>query len=142
MTDLSGHTPLILFDGVCNLCTQTVLFIIRRDAEKRFKFAAMQSPVGQELLKRLELPHEDFKTFVLIEEGRHYVKSAAALRVARGLKGLWPLLYVFMLVPGPIRDFVYDRVARNRYRLFGRRETCLAPSADLKDRFPFPDSSL
>jgi predicted DCC family thiol-disulfide oxidoreductase YuxK len=128
-------TPLILYDGVCPFCTASVLFVIRRDPRKRFHFAALQSPLGRTLLARYRLPQDEFQTFVLITEDGHATRSTAALKVARELGGPWPLLYGFILVPAPIRDLVYRIVARHRYRWFGKRETCLVPSADIRDRF-------
>jgi predicted DCC family thiol-disulfide oxidoreductase YuxK len=128
-------TPLILYDGVCRLCTASVIFVIRRDPCKRFHFAALQSPLGRTLLARYRLPQDAFQTFVLITEDGHDTRSTAALKVARELGGPWPLLYGFILVPAPIRDLVYRIVARHRYRWFGKRDTCLVPSADIRDRF-------
>ena len=128
-------TPLILYDGVCPFCTASVLFVIRRDPRKRFHFAALQSPLGRTLLARYRLPQDEFQTFVLITEDGHATRSTAALKVARELGGPWPLLYGFILVPAPIRDLVYRIIARHRYRWFGKRETCLVPSADIRDRF-------
>jgi predicted DCC family thiol-disulfide oxidoreductase YuxK len=128
-------TPLILYDGVCPFCTASVLFVIRRDPRKRFHFAALQSPLGRTLLARYRLPQDEFQTFVLITEDGHATRSTAALKVARELGGPWLLLYGFILVPAPIRDLVYRIVARHRYRWFGKRETCLVPSADIRDRF-------
>ena len=128
-------TPLILYDGVCRFCAASVLFVIRRDPHKRFYFAALQSPLGRTLLARHRLPQDEFQTFVLITEKGHYTRSTAALKVARELSGPWPLLYGFILVPAPIRDLVYRIVARHRYRWFGKRDACLVPSADIRDRF-------
>ncbi|MBI3606975.1 MAG: thiol-disulfide oxidoreductase DCC family protein [Nitrospirae bacterium] len=128
-------TPLILYDGVCGLCTSSVRYVISRDPRKRFTFASMQSPLGQTLLARFQLPRSEFETFVLVTENGHVVQSTAALKVAKELGGLWPLLYALILVPAPIRDLVYRIVARNRYRWFGRRDTCFVPSSETRDRF-------
>src|SRR5690554_6624357 len=103
----STYPHIILFDGHCNLCNKTVQFIIKRDPNGKFNFAALQSPVGQELLQRLKLPTQVFETFVLIQDGRYYAKSTAALRVFKGLGGLWSLLYVFIAIPRPLRDYLY-----------------------------------
>jgi predicted DCC family thiol-disulfide oxidoreductase YuxK len=135
MADTPFPTPLILYDGVCPFCTASVLFVIRRDPRKRFHFAALQSPLGRTLLARYRLPQDAFQTFVLITEDGHDTRSTAALKVARELGGPWPLLYGFILVPAPIRDLVYRIVARHRYRWFGKRDACLVPSADIRDRF-------
>lgn len=128
-------TPLILYDGVCRLCTGTVLFVIRRDRRRRFRFASMQSAVGQQLLRSFGLPSDELKTFVLVEAGGHFTKSTAALRVAAGLGGLWPAVSLLRVIPRPIRDGAYDWVARNRYRWFGRLKQCLVPVPDVRDRF-------
>ncbi len=127
--------PLILFDGVCNFCSSWVRFLIRRDPHKRLRFAPLQSPAGQETLRRLGLRADGLTTMVLVEGDRHYIKSSAALRIARRMGGLWPLLFPFILIPAPIRDFFYDLFARNRYRWFGRQSTCMVPTPDVKDRF-------
>jgi predicted DCC family thiol-disulfide oxidoreductase YuxK len=124
-----------LYDGVCNLCVGGVRFVMARDARGRVRFASMQSPIGQRLLARFGLPVDEFKTFVLVEAGRHFTRSTAALRVTRYLDGLWPCLYALIVVPRPIRDAVYDWVARNRYRWFGRRHACTVPDPRLRDRF-------
>jgi predicted DCC family thiol-disulfide oxidoreductase YuxK len=135
VADSRVRTPLILYDGVCGLCTSSVLYVIRRDPRKRFMFASMQSRLGQELLARFRLPRGEFKTFVLVTADGCAVQSTAALKVAKDLGGLWPLLYALILVPVPIRDVVYRIVARNRYRWFGRSDTCFVPSIEIKDRF-------
>jgi predicted DCC family thiol-disulfide oxidoreductase YuxK len=126
---------IVLFDGVCNLCNGAVAFVIRNDPKRRFRFAALQSPVGQALLERHGLPTETLNSFVLIEGEHAFTKSTAALRAARRLGYLWPLAFVFILVPRPLRDFCYDLVARNRYRMFGKRESCMMPTPDLNARF-------
>jgi predicted DCC family thiol-disulfide oxidoreductase YuxK len=126
---------IILFDGICNLCSQIVQFVIRHDPEARFKFASLQSEAGQRVMRQQQLPEGEMDSFILIADGRAYKKSAAALQLARRLGGPWPLLYIFIAVPGPIRDAVYDWVARNRYRWFGNKESCLIPTAELKQRF-------
>lgn len=127
--------PLILFDGVCNLCTGSVRFILGRDSKKQFHFASLQSEAGQKILEALGLSTEELKTFLLIEEGRAYFKSTAFLRVTRRLNGFWQLLAVFLIVPRFIRDVFYDFIARHRYRWFGKRESCWAPTPELRERF-------
>ena len=125
--------PIVLFDGVCNLCHSSVQFIIRHDPAGHFHFAALQSDFAREQLKRFQVAgHLD--SIVLIEDGGLYTRSTAALRVARHLKG-WSWLYLFRWVPPFLRDGVYDLVARNRYRLFGRQHECMLPTPELRARF-------
>ena len=132
MSSAAEHDhPVILFDGVCNLCTGSVRFVIERDSRKRFRFASLQSPVAERLLGR----REDLESVILLQDGKTYRKSGAALRIARRLDGLWPLLAVLLIIPGFLRDAVYDWIGRRRYRMFGRREACWLPSVDLADRF-------
>jgi predicted DCC family thiol-disulfide oxidoreductase YuxK len=123
--------PIILFDGVCNLCTGSVQFVIERDARKRFRFASLQSPTAERLLGR----RDDLESMVLVENGQVYRKSTAALRIARRLDGAWPLLAAFLVIPRFLRDAVYDWIGRRRYRLFGRRDTCWVPRPELTERF-------
>ncbi len=123
--------PVILFDGVCNLCTGSVRFVIERDARKRFRFASLQSPVAERLLGR----REDLESVILLQNGKIYRKSGAALRIARRLDGLWPALAVFLVVPRFLRDAVYDWIGRRRYRMFGKRDVCWTPQPELAERF-------
>lgn len=126
---------MLLFDGVCNLCNAVVKFVLKRDAHARFRFAAMQSEAGQALLLRCGLPVRRFDSFVLIDRGAVYTASTAGLRVLRMLGGVWKLFYGLMVVPRPLRDFVYNVVAMNRYRVFGKRDVCMVPTAELRERF-------
>jgi len=126
--------PVIFFDGVCNLCNRSVQIVIKRDKEGRFRFASLQSNAGQQLLKDHQLPQSDFNSFILYEGGKIYTRSTAALRVAKHLKG-WKWLNAFKIVPRFIRDAVYNFIARNRYRWFGKREECMIPTAELRNRF-------
>ncbi|CAN5908482.1 thiol-disulfide oxidoreductase DCC family protein [soil metagenome] len=125
----------LLFDGVCNLCNGAVLFVIDRDPEGYFRFAPLQSDFAQRLLDHHGCGEADLSSMVLLEEGRCYTRSTAALRIARRLPGLWPLLFAFIVVPRPVRDAVYDWIARNRYRWFGRTESCRIPTPALSGRF-------
>ena len=125
----------VLFDGVCNLCNGSVQFIIRRDPAGRFRFASLQSEAGQALLRRHGLDPDDLSSVILVEDGRAYARSDAALRVARGLSGAWRAAGALRVVPRPLRDLVYGWVARNRYRWFGRREACMVPTPELRGRF-------
>lgn len=126
---------LILFDGVCNLCNAGVNFIIDRDPHKKFRFAALQSEIGRQILKDFDLSTTDFQTFVLIESERCYTRSTAALRVLSQLKGLWRLTRLLLLIPRPLRDTIYSFVAANRYKWFGRTEKCRISTPDVMDRF-------
>lgn len=125
----------IFFDGVCNLCNSSVQFIIRRDKDNYFKFASLQSEFGQDFLAKHNLPKESFSSFILFENNRIYQKSTAALRVSRKLRGLWFLLYIYIIVPPFIRNWVYSIVAKNRYNWFGKKEECMVPSKELKSKF-------
>lgn len=127
--------PILLFDGVCNLCNAAVTFVINRDPKNHFRFAALQSETGQAILRQLNRPTEQFESFIVWENGRVYDESTAALHVARHLSGAWPLLYGFIVVPKGIRDALYRLVARHRYRWFGQRDACMVPTPSLKARF-------
>lgn len=125
--------PIVYFDGVCNLCNAAVDFIIRRDGAGVFRFAPLQGPTAQERLS--QVPEGDPDTIVVQEDGRLFSRSDAALRIARGLGGGWRLLMVLWWLPRPIRDAIYTWVARNRYRWFGRKETCRLPTPGERARF-------
>ncbi|GAB3913961.1 DUF393 domain-containing protein [Larkinella knui] len=126
---------IIVFDGVCTLCNSAVNFIIDHDPQNRFRFVALQSKTGRELLSRYPPAGGPVDSIVLIKEGRSYVKSDAALAIARQLSGAWPGLAVFRILPRFLRDFGYDLIARNRYRFFGREDACRIPTPALKARF-------
>ena len=125
----------ILFDGVCNFCNSSVQFVIRRDPKRYFRFAPLQSEYGQTQLKRYGLPLESFGSFILIENNKAYTRSTASLRVARKLSGGWSLLYGFILVPAFLRNMVYEFVAQNRYRWFGKKDACMIPTAEQRTLF-------
>lgn len=127
--------PLVLFDGVCNLCDNSVQFVIRHDPQAKFLFASLQSETGQSILKHFNLNLTDFNSFILLDKGEIYLKTSAILRGASLLGGWWNLMKIFFLVPTSIRDFFYSFVAKNRYRFFGKKEFCMLPSAELKSRF-------
>ena len=127
--------PVVLYDGTCGLCDRSVQLILRHDRRGRFRFAALQSDVGRALLARHGLPVNALDTVVLVEDGRAWVKSAAALRIARGMDAPWPALRALGIVPRPVRDFVYDRVAKRRYRIFGRVDACMLPRPEVRARF-------
>ena len=126
--------PVILFDGVCNLCTGSVQFILKRDNNKTFSFASLQSDYGQKLLEQFDLPTNTFNSFILYQDGRIYTKSTAALKMFQQLKG-WKWAKLFWIVPGFIRDAIYNLIAKNRYNWFGKKEECWVPTPELKARF-------
>lgn len=125
----------VIFDGVCNLCSTTAQFVILRDSRSRFMFAAAQSVAGRGLLEECGIDPDRLETFVLRKGGRTYVRSDAALEIAKELDWPWPLLAVLRIVPRIFRDWIYDLVARNRYRWFGKKDACMIPGADIKSRF-------
>jgi len=127
--------PIVLFDGVCNLCSSVVKFTISRDPNGIFRFASLQSEAGQFFLNKFGLSTEDFDSFVLIEGDNFFLRSTAVLCLCKRLKGLWPLLYLLIIIPRPLRDFVYNIVAENRYKWFGKKEECFIPSPDINNRF-------
>lgn len=127
---------IVLFDGVCNMCSGIARFLIARDRTgRKFKFSALQSEAGQRLLREHGLSADDLETFVLIEGGSAHVRSAAALRVMRRLGFPWSLACALSIVPRPLRDWVYRLVARHRYRWFGKRASCMAPTPEMRARF-------
>jgi predicted DCC family thiol-disulfide oxidoreductase YuxK len=134
MLELRGK-KIVLFDGVCNLCTGSVRFIISHDRRGVFSFAALQSNAGREILRRFHLTTARPHSFFLVDDGRIYDRSSAALRVTRYCDGIWKLLSVLIVVPRFFRDAVYDWIARNRYDWFGKKNECWIPSADLRARF-------
>jgi len=127
--------PVILFDGSCGLCTRAVRFVLRHDPRGRFRFAALQSDTGRRLLEEAGRLPPDTDSVMLIEPGRLFIRSTAALRIARGLSGPWPLWYILIVVPRPLRDAVYRFVARRRTRWFGRPAYCPVPAPEWKERF-------
>ncbi|WP_440117412.1 thiol-disulfide oxidoreductase DCC family protein [Paenibacillus sp. QZ-Y1] len=129
-----GH-PIVLVDGVCHFCQGLTKWIIKRDPEGIYHFASLQSDVAKALLEKGNLSTDRMDTFVLIEDGKYYTRSTAALRLAKGLKFPFPLLYIFIIVPKFIRNAFYNMVARNRYRWFGKDEACMLPTPEIKDRF-------
>ena len=127
--------PVILFDGVCNLCTASVRFVIARDKRRRFRFASLQSPVAERMLGPDIETGGRLGSVVLVLGDRTFRKSSAALRTLWMLDGLWPLLAVFLIVPRPIRDWVYDWIGTRRYRFFGKRDVCWVPRPELTELF-------
>lgn len=132
---MTNDTAMVFFDGHCNLCNGAVAFILKRDSSGYFKFASLETGVAVRQLEEFGIRTAAVDSIVLVEEGQVYVRSAAALRIAKKLNGLWPLLYVFIIIPRPLRDAIYNWIARNRYRWFGRRIDCMLPDDIYKDRF-------
>ncbi|MEN0050827.1 MAG: thiol-disulfide oxidoreductase DCC family protein [Bacteroidota bacterium] len=134
MSELKQH-PILLFDGVCNLCNGFVQFVIKIDPEGVFQFASLQSETGQQLLKKHNLPSKELKSVVLIHQNIAYTHSDAPLEAARLLGGFWQLFYAFKVLPLGLRNAIYNWIARNRYRWFGKQESCWLPTPELKERF-------
>jgi len=132
MTD--NPAPIVLFDGICNLCNRSVQFMIDHDPQAQLRFASLQSEVGQALLRQYALPTQDFKSLILIEAGQIFTRSTAALKIAKYLQG-YHWLGHFLWVPAWLRNGVYDLIARNRYQWFGQSESCRIPTPELKSRF-------
>ena len=127
--------PIILFDGVCNLCNSAVRFVIKHDKKNVFRFASLQSGAGQKFLDQYNLPVNELNSFILIENNKAYSRSTAALRVAKKLNGIVSWLYGFIIIPKIFRDSIYNWIAGNRYKWFGKKEECMIPTAELKARF-------
>lgn len=125
----------LLFDGVCNLCSGVVQWVIAHDAGARFRFASLQSDAGRALLAEHGLPLDAMDSVVLVDGDRHWLRSDAALELLRRIGGGWALLAALRIVPRPLRDAVYGWVARNRYRWYGRRAECWVPTPELRARF-------
>lgn len=125
----------ILFDGVCNLCNGAIDFILERDPEGHFVFASLQSVPGREILSQFGLATKDFDSVVLVKNGRVYKKSRAAIEIASKMTGGWPLFQIFKVIPRFVTDGVYNFIAQNRYKFFGKRETCRLPTPAIRSRF-------
>lgn len=126
---------IILFDGVCNFCNFWVNFIIDRDKKDKFRFAALQSEAGQEYLKKFNLSTKDFDTFVLIYHEKYFTRSTAGLLVLKELSSPLKLFYLFIIIPSPLRNFIYDLAAKYRYKFFGKRKSCRIPAPQEKAKF-------
>ena len=137
MMNLSNNAEpkIILFDGVCNFCNYWVNFIIDHDKQNLFKFAALQSEKGSELLEKFNLPKDDFDSFILISQNKVYKKSSAAFAIAKNLSG-WPKIFApLTFLPKALTDLIYDLIAKNRYKFFGKKETCRIPTKEEKSKF-------
>lgn len=126
---------IVLFDGICNLCHGFAQFLIRRDPGKKIKYVFLQSDAGKKYLQNFHLSRNELFFILFIDQNKYYIKSSAILRIIKQLHGFYSLLYVFILVPPVIRDFLYDVIAKNRYRWFGKKKMCHAPTKNIKSRF-------
>ena len=131
----STYKPIVLFDGYCNLCSSSVVFVLKRERGDVFRYASLQSDFAGRLLSDMGMEKDVPDSIILVEGGQVYTRSTAALRMAKRLRLFWPVLYIFILVPGFIRDPVYDWIARNRYKWFGKRNTCFLPNQDVSHKF-------
>ena len=127
--------PIILFDGVCNFCNGAISFVLKQDKKGVFLFAPLQSEAGQKLLQQYKLPTKEFDSFVLIDNGQVYTKSAASLRVMNKLPWYWKETQVLKIIPATFRDAIYDFIARNRYKWFGKKKQCMVPTPEIRSRF-------
>lgn len=132
---MTSMDRIILFDGLCNLCNSSVQFIIKHDKLGIFKFASLQSESGKALLKKYNLLSSNIDSIVFIRDNRYYLKSTAVLYILKDLRGGWKFLFGFIAIPRVILDFFYDLIAKSRYKLFGRRDSCMVPDERIKDRF-------
>ncbi|WP_417460576.1 thiol-disulfide oxidoreductase DCC family protein [Kordiimonas sp.] len=129
-----SDNPVMLYDGVCNLCNRSVRFVLKRDKAHRFRFASLQSSEAQAILAVHGVTIE-MDTIYLVMDGKLYDRSSAVLRIMAKLSALWPLMVVFLVIPKSVRDWIYNKVGENRYRLFGRTDTCQLPDKDVRQYF-------
>ncbi|MFT3796317.1 thiol-disulfide oxidoreductase DCC family protein [Flavobacterium sp.] len=134
--DLPQNKKIILFDGVCNLCESSVQYVIKHDKKDVFRFAALQSEIGQEILSHIGIDPKHIDSIVLYEPGvAYFYKSSAAIEIAKHFGGLFHLGTVFKIIPALLRDKLYDYVARNRYKWYGKKDSCMIPTPELKAKF-------
>ena len=134
--DLPQDKKIILFDGVCNLCNSSVQYVIQHDKKDIFRFVSLQSELGQKILKHIGINHIHTDSIVLYEPGiSYYYKSTAALHIAKGLSGIFTIATVFKILPTGLRDAIYDYVAKNRYKWYGKKDACMIPTPELKAKF-------
>lgn len=136
MLNLPLNKKIILFDGVCNLCDSAVQFVIKYDKKDVFRFVALQSDLGQEILKHIGINTKNIDSIILYEPGvAYYYKSAAALEISKNLGGFFHFGTIFRIVPTGICNQIYDYVAKNRYKWYGKKESCMIPTTELKSKF-------
>jgi len=126
---------MVLYDGLCNLCTGSVKFVLKRDKKNKFKFAALQSGAGIKLCQQYQIDLQSIDSIILIRGGKVYVKSSAILEILKELPAGWKILSLGVICPQFLRDWIYNLVAKNRYRIFGKRAECFLPSKDIIDKF-------
>ena len=130
-----NENAIILFDGVCNFCNGAINFVLKQDKKGVFRFAPLQSEAGQRLLKQYNLSTAEFDSFVLIDDGKIYKKSSASLRVMNKLPWYWKEAQLLRIIPTPFRDAIYDFIAKNRYKWFEKKEQCMIPTPEMRNRF-------
>ena len=136
MVDIPKNKKIILFDGICNLCNDSVLKVIKYDKRDHFVFVALQSKIGQDIINYLKIDVSKIDSIILYQPGVAYdIKSTAALKIMKDFGGFWVLTQVFEILPTPIRDYFYDYIAKNRYKWFGKKESCMIPTPELKAKF-------
>lgn len=133
-SEINDH-PVLIFDGVCNLCEWLVVFVVKRDRRGYFRFVPAQSDIGRQIQQRYEADAIRDSTMILLKNGQVFSKSDAAIEIAKNLDGLWKFLVVLGVIPKSFRDWVYGWIANNRYKWFGRKNHCLMPTEDLRGRF-------
>jgi predicted DCC family thiol-disulfide oxidoreductase YuxK len=126
---------IILFDGICNFCNFWVDFIIKRDKDNTFKFASLQSDSGKRIAEKFLINKENIDSIILIKGENYFIKSGAAFEIVKELNSAWKIFYIFKVIPLPLRDFVYDLIAKNRYTIFGKRDACRVPTGEEMSRF-------
>jgi predicted DCC family thiol-disulfide oxidoreductase YuxK len=130
------NKKIILFDGVCNLCNRSIQFIIKHDTKDEFRFATLQGEIGKSLIKDRNIDTSKVDSIILIEPGvAYYIKSTAALKIGHSFGGIWKIISVLNLIPSRLRNIVYDFVARNRYKWYGKKDHCMVPTLEIKAKF-------
>lgn len=136
ITELPNDKKIILFDGVCNLCNSSVQYVIQRDKKDEFRFVALQSELGQKIIKYIGIANTNIDSIILYLPGiAYYYKSSAVIEIAKSLQGFFNYGMLFRLLPNALRDVVYDYIARNRYKWYGKKESCMIPTPELKAKF-------
>ncbi len=131
----TGPNTIVFFDGVCNFCNYWVSFAIKRDRKKKLKFTTLQGKTTKELFEQYKINITSLNSVILIDKGKVYTQSSAAIRICKYLNGGWKLFYGLMIIPKFIRDFFYNIIARNRYKWYGKRDECMVPTPELRERF-------